>query len=435
MSSVNVLLGVFGVSILVLSLGVGLLKGKSYLPTQPLIAVAVGILVGPDLLGWVHLSSWGDPTAILEQVARLTIAFSVMAAALRIPRTYFSDQLEAMASLLSVGQVAMALVSGLLSYWLLGLPFWVGMLVGAIVTPTDPVIASTIVNGETAKNNIPARLRHLLSAESGANDGGAYPLVFLAILVIEHPVGRALSQWVSHTLLWDVGFAVLAGIAIGAAAGKIQEWALKNDVLNSTPLTTVTISLALIVLGVVHLTGSDGILAVFAAGLAFNRVAPGDPETEQEEATDTIERLFTIPVFILFGTVLPWSEWLALGWGGVALVVGVLLFRRLPMVFALRRFIPSIERSADAALAGWFGPIGVAAIYYATLAHHEIGSSEPWVVGSLIVAGSVLAYGVTTTVGTHYYGRETGYFQRETGRPSSQQGGQSVRGQGAGGSD
>ena len=435
MNEVDVLLSVFGVSILLLSLSVGLLKGKSYLPTQPLVAVALGVLIGPDVLGWIHLSSWGDPTSILEEVARLTIAFSVMAAALRIPRTYFGDQPEAMASLLSVGQVAMALVSGLLAYWLLGIPFWLGMLVGAIVTPTDPVISSTIVHGETATNNIPARLRHLLSGESGANDGGAYPFVFLSILMIEHPVGEALSRWGSHTLLWDVGFAVLAGLAIGATAGWLQRWALENDVLNETPLTTVTVSLALLALGVVHLLGSDGILAVFVAGLAFNRVAPGDPETEQEAATDTVERLFTIPVFVLFGSVLPWGEWVSLGWMGVALVVGVLLFRRLPMVFAIRKLVPPIERSADAALAGWFGPIGVAAIFYAILAYHELGTQEPWVVGSLIVAGSVLAYGVTTTVGTHHYGERTGYFQRETGRPSSQQGRRRARGQGAGDSD
>ena len=122
---------------------------------------------------------------ILEQVARLTITFSVLGAALRIPRTYFSDQIKAMGTLLGPGQVIMASVSGLLACFLLGVPFWVAMLVGAILTPTDPVLASTIVTGERAKDNIPGRIRHMLSAESGANDGGAYPLVFLSIFMIE----------------------------------------------------------------------------------------------------------------------------------------------------------------------------------------------------------------------------------------------------------
>jgi NhaP-type Na+/H+ or K+/H+ antiporter len=407
MSDLNLALTVLGGLLLGLSLIAGLVKGSSYLPTQPLIAVFIGVIIGPDGLDLLRLSSWADPITVLEQVARLTIGFSVLAAALRIPRTYFSDQWKAMSTLLAPGQILMALVSGLLAYWLLGVPFWVGMLIGAILTPTDPVIASTIVTGETAEQYIPERLRHLLSGEAGANDGGAYPLVFLAIFMLEHSFGTALTRWVINTLLWDVLFAVIAGLVVGAIAGRVQRWALDNDYISETPLLTVTISLAILMLGIVKLLGSDGILAVFVAGLAFNRVAPGDPEAEEETATDTVERLFTIPVFVFFGMALPWSEWAQLGWAGVALIVGVLLFRRLPMMVALGRFIPPIKDTADTALTGWFGPIGVAAIYYATLSVHETNTRMGWIVGSLVVAGSVVVYGVTTTAGTKFYGQET----------------------------
>lgn len=138
---------------------------------------------------------------------------------MRIPKTYFTDQLKAMGTLLIPGQLVMCGVSGLLAYWLLGLPFWVGILIGAIVTPTDPVLASTIVSGETAKENIPGRLRHVISAESGANDGGAYPLVFLAIFMLQFSSGEALRQWAIYSLLWDVGAAAVIGVLISAAAG------------------------------------------------------------------------------------------------------------------------------------------------------------------------------------------------------------------------
>ena len=408
MSDLNIALSVIGGLILGLSLVVGLLKSKSYLPTQPLIAVLVGVLIGPAVLDVLRLANWGDPMTILEQVARLTITFSVLGAALRIPRTYFSDQLKAMGTLLGPGQVIMAGVSGLLAYFLLGIPFWVAMLIGAILTPTDPVLASTIVTGETAKDNIPGRIRHMLSAESGANDGGAYPLVFLSIFMIEYPFGEALSQWVLQSLLWDVLFAVAIGIALGAIAGKIQKWSLDHDYINETPLFTVTIGLGLLVLGTVHWLGSDGILAVFAAGLAFNRVAPGDPETEEEEATSIVERLFTIPILVLFGMALPWSEWVSLGWIGLVLAGAVLLFRRLPMLLTFERFIPPVQGRLDAGFSGWFGPIGVAAIYYATLSTHELATNTGWVVGSLIIAASVLTFGITTTPLTEYYGHRAG---------------------------
>lgn len=408
MSDLNVALAVLGGAILALSLVAGLIKEKVYLPTQPLIAVLVGVAIGPAGFGLLQLANWADPMTILEQAARLTIGFSVMAAALRIPRTYFSDQFKAMGSLLSLGQVMMWLISGLLAYWLLGLPFWVGLLVGAIVTPTDPVIASTIVSGETAKENIPNRIRNLISAESGANDGGAYPLVFLTVLMIEHPFGRALGEWLTTTLLWEVLFAVLVGLAIGAVTGRIQQWSLENDYIDETPLTTITIALTILVLGAVKLLGSDGILAVFAAGLAFNRVAPGDPETEEEEATETVEHLFTIPIFVLFGMALPWNEWIALGWAGVALVGAVLVLRRLPMMFTVGRLVPPLQGTADRALAGWFGPIGVAAIFYATLSTHHVGTDMGWIVGSLIITGSIVAYAITTTSLTKLYGQRTG---------------------------
>ncbi len=408
MSELNIALTVLGALILVLSLVSGLLKGTAYLPTQPLIAVLVGVGVGPLGLGLLSLSHWGDPITILEQIARLTITFSVLSAALRIPRTYFSDQLRAMGTLLVPGQLAMCGVSGLLAYWLLGLPFWAGILLGAIVTPTDPVLASTIVTGETAEKNIPERMKNLLSAESGANDGGAYPLVFLAVFMIERPFGAALGRWVTHSLLWDVLFAVLVGLALGAIAGWIQRWSIENDYIDDTPLFTVTISLGLFVLGAVHLLGSDGILAVFIAGLGFNRIASGDPESEEQVATDIVERLFTIPVLVFFGTALPWEAWASLGWAAAVLVVAILLLRRLPMMLALCRFIPPVRGTADAALAGWFGPIGVAAIYYATLSVREVGTDVGWVIGSLIIAVSVLAYGITTTPLTQLYGRKTG---------------------------
>lgn len=406
MSELNVALTLIGGLILVFGLLAGFMKSKVYFLSEPLVAVIVGVVIGPAGFGWLHIANWADPITILEQVARLTVGLSVLSIALRIPRTYFTDQLEAMGTLLIPGQIVMCAVSGLLTYWLLGLPFWVGMLVGAVVTPTDPVLASSIVTGETARRNIPDRLIQLLSGEAGANDGLAYPLVFLAIFMINHPLQQALSRWVVGTLLWDVTAAVLVGLAIGAAAGWIQEWSEEKDFIEQTSLLTVTVALTFAVLGAVHLMGSDGILAAFAAGLGFNRIASGSDESEEQNVTEVVKRLFTFPIFVLFGIALPWGEWFALGWTGVALAVGVLLLRRLPMMFAFRRFIPPLQRTADTAFAGWFGPIGVAAIYYATLAHHKIGSQEPWVIGSLIIAISVLVFGVTATPFTKLYGRE-----------------------------
>ena len=94
--------------------------------------------------------------------------------------------------------VLMGLISGLLTWGLLGLSFWVAMLVGTTVTSTDPIVATTIVTGPVAQKNIPGRIRHFISAESGANDGAVYPLVLLPMLLLNRPAGEALARWITY---------------------------------------------------------------------------------------------------------------------------------------------------------------------------------------------------------------------------------------------
>src|SRR5918997_2533289 len=147
---------------------------------------------------------------------------------------------------------------------------------GAVVTPTDPVGSSTIVTGDLAEKNLPDRVRYTLSGESGANDGLAYPFVFLPILLLSRPPEEALSHWLTHTLLWEVGVAVLFGVIIGYGAGRLLEWAHGKGTMEQTSFLAYTLALSLAVLGAAKLLGSDGILAVFVAGRAFcGAVAPG----------------------------------------------------------------------------------------------------------------------------------------------------------------
>lgn len=83
------------------------------------------------------------------------------------------------------------------------------MLIGATVTSTDPIVATTIVTGDIAEKYVPARIHHFISAESGANDGAVYPLVLLPILVLTHPQGEVLSQWLVDVIGWQVGGAII----------------------------------------------------------------------------------------------------------------------------------------------------------------------------------------------------------------------------------
>jgi NhaP-type Na+/H+ or K+/H+ antiporter len=405
MSDLNLALVLLGGVTLALSLVSGLLKSRGYLPSESIIALLVGVAVGPLGLDLLRLSDWGSSMAVLEQIARLTVALAVMSTALRLPENYFRRRAASMAALLGPGMVLMWVVSTAVTTWLFDVPLWMAALVGAIVTPTDPVLASTIVVGATAERSIPDRLRHLLSAEAGANDGGAYLLVFFALFMLGHTADEGLLAWGTQTLLWEALGAVALGFLLGGAVGRTERWLSARQSLEETSTFTITIALTFAVLGVVKLLAADDVLAVFVAGVAYNWLSNPRDEAEEQKVEEVFNRVFTLPVFVLFGTALPVSEWLALGWQGVLFVVGLLSLRRLPMILVLRPVVRPLDRPAAALFVGWFGPIGVAALFYATLAARTTGSELPWTLGSLAVVGSIAAHGASATLLTHRYGR------------------------------
>lgn len=402
MSPVDAALVVLGGVVLV----IGLLSRplRRYALSTPLVALLLGVVLGPALLGVLDPASWGDEVTIMEQATRVTLAVALMGVALRLPERFPIRARWTLAVLLLLVMPLMWITSGLLAYLLLGVPFLAALLVGAVVTPTDPVVASTIVTGDVAEENLPARLRHTLSGESGANDGLAYPLVFLPILLMTKPPGEALSYFVVHTVLLEIGGAVVFGALAGYVAGRLLEWGESSDTIAEGFFLIYTLALSLAVLGGARLLGSDGILAVFVAGLAFDFAVKGD-RAKQEDVQESVTRFFILPVFVLLGMTIPWQGWGELGWRGPALAAAVLLLRRLPAVLALGPLMGWVRGTGDALFLGWFGPVGVAALYYANLALRETGVEAAWTAGSLVICASVLVHGTSATPLTRLYGR------------------------------
>jgi NhaP-type Na+/H+ or K+/H+ antiporter len=398
-------LAAVGGLLLLLGLLGGLLKERTPV-SEPLIALIAGVLIGPAVLGLLDLAALGNQTLILEEAALITLGVALVGVALRLPIGYSSSNWRLLFVLLGIVMPLMWIVGGLLAYLILGVPLWVAVLIGAIVTPTDPVVASSIVAGGVAERNLPARLRHAISSESGFNDGLALPFVVLPVLVLTEPPGEVLGHWLTHTILLEiVGGAALASL-MGYLAGKTLRWAERKETMERTSLLTISLALSLSVLGVTELLHLNGVLAAFVAGIVFNFAGSSDAKESQEEIQEAISRFFDLPIFVLLGMALPWQGWLDLGWRGPLLVVAVLVLRRLPTVLALRPLLgPLRGRARDVLFLGWFGPIGAAALYYAAFSLRETGIEEAWVVGSLIICASVLVHGVSATPLTKLYGR------------------------------
>ena len=342
---------------------------------------------------------------ILEVAALVTLAIALMGVALRLPVGYISSNWRLLAVLLGILMPLMWLACSLLAYLFLGVSFLVALLIGGIVTPTDPVVANTIVTGSVAERNLPGRLRHAISGESGFNDGLALPFVLLPVLMLTRPSGEAFSHWLTHSILWEVAAGAVLGALIGYAAGKTLRWAERRETMERTSILTVSLALSLTVLGVTELVGMSGVLAAFVAGVAFNATGSSDAKERQEEVQGAITRFFDLPIFVLLGIALPWEGWLELGWSGVLLAAAVLLLRRLPAVLALRPLLGELRETRDILFLGWFGPVGAAALYYAAFSLHDTGIEEVWIVVSLIICSSVLIHGLTDTPLTKLYGR------------------------------
>jgi sodium/hydrogen antiporter len=398
-------LAAVGGLLLLLGMLGGLLKERTPV-SEPLIALLAGVLIGPAVLGLLDLADLGDQTLILEEAALVTLGVALVGVALRLPVGYSSRNWRLLFVLLGIVMPLMWLAGGLLVYLILGVPFWVAALIGAIVTPTDPVVASSIVAGGVAERNLPAPLRHTISAESGFNDGLALPFVVLPVLVLTEPPGEAVVHWLTHTVLLEIVVGAALAALMGYLAGKTLGWAERKETMERTSLLTISLALSLTVLGVTELLQLNGVLAAFVAGIVFNFAGSSDAKESQEEIQEAISRFFDLPIFVLLGMALPWKGWLELGPSALLLVAGVLLLRRLPAVLALRPMLgPLRTKGKDVLFLGWFGPVGAAALYYAAFSLRETGVEEVWTIGSLVICASVLVHGVTATPLTKLYGK------------------------------
>ncbi len=395
---------VVGASLVVLGLLSRLIK-RLFL-SSVLLALLIGVAVGPEGLGIIAPTGTEQERRTMEELARVTLAIALMGAGLHVTRGDLRENARRCFSLLTLGMVGMWIVTGLGAWLLLDLPFWAGFLLGAILTPTDPVVASALVTGPLAEQNLPRGLRRTLQIESGANDGLALPFVLLAAFMLTMPHDEAVGEWALEAAK-EVGLAVAIGLVLGYAAAKLTELSLRASDMEQPNLLGIGLALALLTLGLVHELGGSGILAVFVAALTFSGLLEEEVRERVEETQETVTKFFILPAFVFFGAILPWSDWVALGMPGLAFVAWVLLLRRPPVV-PLALGATKTDRRSTGFLA-WFGPLGVAAIYYATfIERYPIAERERiFAAASLAICGSILVHSMTATPGVRLLARRS----------------------------
>ena len=362
----------------------------------PLVAVGVGALLGPEVLGVFDPARVSHHREVLEELARLTLAFSLTSTALQFTPSDVRAIRRPATVLLTAVMASMWCATALGAWLLLDVPFWIAVMIGAILTPTDPVVASTIVTGPMAEKNLPRTLRRTLQLESGANDGLAIMFVLLPVLVLSEPTGEA-GAWLAKVSR-ELAVAVSMGVGIGGLAGALFRFSIKRKTLEKQSFHAASLGLALLALGATHALGGSGVLASFLAGISFSFII-GEQAAGIEHSQSGVERVFVVALFLLVGALLPWSDWAALGWPGVFFALWAITLRRPPAAAAaLTALAPGVE-GKDVAFLSWFGPLGAAALYYALFVeqYHPSYYGEIFGAATLAIVVSVLVHSMSAT--------------------------------------
>lgn len=372
-----------------------LLKEKAYL-SEALLSTVAGVIFSPHGTNWVRPLEYADGSEVdLETITlyftRLVLGVQLVLAGVQLPSKYLQLEWKSLSILLGPGLTIMWLCTSLLVWAMVpDIDFVMAMTVGACVTPTDPVLSNSIVKGRFADKNIPPPLQKIISAESGANDGLGYPFLFLGLYLLKYVgnggagehggIGHVFALWFYETWVYEIILSVVYGATVGWIAKELLHWAEEHRYVDRESFLVFAISLALFLVGTAGMFGSDDVLACFIAGNTFTWDDWFRLETKDDSLQPTIDMLLNVTIFIWFGAVCPWHSFVASGvipiYRLIFLGILVLLLRRLPMLLAFHKGIHQVQNWREAFFMGFFGPIGVSAIFYLYVAREFLREIE-----------------------------------------------------------
>ncbi|KAG1207568.1 hypothetical protein G6F69_007944 [Rhizopus microsporus] len=267
--TVSVVIAILGGFIVLYGLCSLFIKERLYL-SEASFAILCGIIFGPVCAKFINVSDWGDEDTITKEFCRIVIGIQVMAAGVALPKAYLRKELISLLMLLGPVMIYMWLVSGLLVWALIpGLNYLEALMIAACFTPTDPVLANSIVQGKFAEKHVPTHVRHIISCESGANDGLGYPFLFLAVYLIQMDIGPAIGKWAYWVMAFNILLSIVIGFVVGYIARKLLKYCEQKKLIDNESFLVYSVALSFFLMGVVGLIGSDDLLACFIAGNSF----------------------------------------------------------------------------------------------------------------------------------------------------------------------
>src|SRR3954447_409696 len=277
-----------------------------------------------------------------------------------------------------------------------GLTWSEAFLLAAVLTPTDPVVTSTVVTAQ----RVPALIRHTLNLESGLNDGLALPFV-LFFLVLSQPGGDAGSE--AAKLFGEAVFGAFLGASLGVLGGRLHD-RLPGGGITARYEGIYAVGFGLAAFGLADVTFGNGLIAAFVCGIAMGLAEHDIPEAFSEFA-ENVSAISQVITFFVFGGLIAAIGFEAGIWHLLAFIALALLIAR-PLAIVIAFVRSRLPRDAVAFIA-WFGPKGFASMLFAlfVLDSHVANRELIFEVAAFTVIASIVVHGLTDTVGTRWLER------------------------------
>ena len=349
----------------------------------PAVGVLAGFVLGGGGLGLIDLGATSDLVSAVAIVALTVILFRD---GLEVEQEMLQSQWRLPFRKLVLAMPVTAALVAVAAHLLTDLSWTECFLVGALLSPTDPVLSSSVVTNP----RVPRVIRHSLNLESGLNDGLALPAVLAFAGALDAN---------EHGFVWWKF--VLQDVSVGFATGLVLGYAASRLVPRRGNKALLALGVAAVAYGVAVLPPhGNGLIATFVCAIVVAVRRP-DLRVAFEGRSERLIEVVKLGVFLVFGTLLTFDGLFTDGIAAVALVAFLLLVARPAAVFLA--LVGTRTDVATRAFMSWFGPKGVATMTFALLVLAEPGIAEReriFDIAALAVLGSISLHGVTDVPGT-----------------------------------
>lgn len=321
-------------------------KEKLYLP-ESFVSLIFGVLIGKHFLNILKVNPYG-----LFSVARMILCIQTMNVALTLPMHYVYHHYKSLSVLILVVGFIKCIFTFILLLVFKSITYLQCWQLAAALTPTDPILCSSIIK---SKLKIPTRLRLLLLAESGINDG-------LGIVLLNIPNNTIFRKFLANIVYQKIMLSITCGIVLGILAKSLFKYCYRKALVGMDSFIIHTFLLVLVSIGLMEISGGSEFICIFFCGIQFSSDEFLSIEYDRN-MQDTIDQLISTTFFVIFGSTLDFY------FSFKELLVGLIIIciRRPTICYLLNGIINDLRNRKESLFIGWFGPVAVGAIYYSMM--------------------------------------------------------------------